>query len=78
MIPVADRRRAAMRNLHVAHIKIIVGEYRASDRTDEDCAVLQTQVLQGVGNQLVGNAVSAAGTVVRLVLQARPCVRTLS
>ena len=62
-------RRAAVRDLHVAYIKIVVGKHRASHRTHEDRLVLQPQFLQRFGNQLVDDSVSAAGTVVGLVLQ---------
>src|SRR5208337_1781084 len=59
----------AVRNLHIAYVKIVVGKHRAAYRTHEDGLVLQPQVLQRFGNQLVDHSVSAAGTVVRLVLQ---------
>ena len=68
---VADAGRASVRDLHVAHIKIVVGKYRAADRTDEDRLILHTQILQRFGNQLVHDAVSAAGTIMRLILQLR-------
>ena len=64
-------RRAAVRDLHVAHIKIVVGKHRAAHRAHEDRLVLQPQFLQRFGNQLVHHSVSAAGTVVGLVLQLR-------
>ncbi len=61
--------RAAVRGLDIAYVEIIVGKYRATHWTHEDRLVLQTEFLQGFGNQLVGDAVSAAGTVVGLVLE---------
>ena len=61
--------RAAVRDLHVAHVKIVVGEDRAAHRADEDGLVLQPQFLQRFGDQLVRHPVPAAGTVVGLVLQ---------
>ena len=60
---------AAVGELHVAHVEIVVSENRAADRAHENRLVLQTEFLEGFGNQLVGNAVAAAGTVVRLPLQ---------
>ena len=60
-----------MRDLHIAHVKIVVREDRTAYRTHEDRPVLQPEVLQRFGNQLVDHAVSAAGAVVRLVLQLR-------
>ena len=61
--------RAAVRGLHIAYVKIVVGKHRTAHRTHEDRLVLQPEFLQGFGNQLVHDAVSAAGTVVGLVLQ---------
>ena len=60
---------AAVRRLDVAHVEVVIGEHRAADRADEDDAVLHPQVLDGFCDQLVGYAMPAAGTVVRLVLQ---------
>ena len=58
-----------MGDLHVANIEIVIGEDRAADGADEDGSVLQAEVVDGFRDQLVGDAVAAAGTVVRLVLQ---------
>jgi hypothetical protein len=62
---------AAVRHLDVANVEVIIGEHGAADGTDEDGAVLQAQVGDGFGNQLVRNAVTAARAVVRLVLEFR-------
>ena len=62
-------RRAAVRNLHIANIKIVVGKHRAADRTHENRLVLQPQFLQRFRDQFVSHSVSAAGTVVGLVLE---------
>ncbi len=64
-----DRRGASVRRLDVAHIEVVVAEHRAADRRDENGVVLQTEFVDGFGNQLVRNAVTAAGTVMRLVLE---------
>ena len=60
---------AAMGELHIANIEIVVGEDGAADRADEDGFVLQAEVGEGFRDQLVDDAVSTARTVVRLVVQ---------
>jgi hypothetical protein len=55
--------------LDVAHVEIVVSEYRAAYRADEDGAILYAQFVDGARDQLVHHAVPAAGAVVRLVLQ---------
>ena len=60
-----------MRCLHVADIEVVIGKHRAADGAHQDCAVLQAELGQRLGNQLVHDAVSAAGTVVGLLLQLR-------
>ena len=62
---------AAVRDLHIAHVKIVIGENGAADGTDEDSSILQAEFLQCLGNQLVGDAVAAAGAVMGLVLEFR-------
>ena len=65
-----SRRRAAVRNLHVADIEVVVGEDRAAHRTHQDGAVLQAELGQRFSNELVrrchgrspGNSGSAAAT----------------
>src|SRR5437763_12049164 len=61
------RGRAAVRCLNIANIKIRVSENRTTHRTDQDGFVLQTQILESFGNQLVNYAVAATGTVMRLM-----------
>src|SRR5271166_4931094 len=61
--------RASVRYLHVAHVEVVVGEYRAADGADQDRAVLQTKFSERFGDQLVCDAVSAARAVVGLLLQ---------
>ncbi len=63
------RRGPSVGYLHVAHVEVVVGEYRAANRTHQDCAVLQAEVGERFGDQLVDDSVSAAGAVVRLLLQ---------
>ena len=67
---------APMRDLHVAHIKVVVGENRAAYRTDQDGLILHPQIFQSFGDQFVRDAVAASRAVVRLVLADRFCVRT--
>ncbi len=43
-------RSAAVRDLHVAYVKIIVSKYRAPYRTYEDSLILNTQFLQSLGD----------------------------
>ena len=62
-------RGASVRHLHVAYVKVVVGEHRAAHRTDKNGAILHSHILDRLGNQLVHNAVSAARTVVGLMLQ---------
>ena len=58
-----------MRDLHIAHVEIVVGKNGAADRTDENGVVLHSHFLQSFGNQLVRDAVSATRAVVRLLLE---------
>ena len=62
-------RRAPVGGLHIAHIEVVIREHRATHRADEDGAILQTQVFDGLRDQLVRHSVAAAGTVVSLVLE---------
>src|SRR5205807_1068870 len=39
------------------------------DRTDQNGFILQAQIFEGLGDQLVGYAVTASGAIVRLVLE---------
>ncbi len=61
----ADGRRAAVRHLDVAGVKIVVGEHRATDGADDHGAVLQAHVGQRFANQFVQYAVLTARAVVR-------------
>ena len=60
---------ASVRNLHVADVEIVVGEDGAANRADENGLVLEAKILERFGDQLVGDAVSAARAVVRLALE---------
>ena len=62
---------AAMRHLHVAHVKIVVSENGTADRTHQDGLILQAEVFESFGNQFVDHAVAAPGTIVRLMTQVR-------
>jgi len=48
-------------DLNVAGIEVVVGEDGAADGADEDATVLNAEFVDGLGDQLVDNAVSAAG-----------------
>ncbi len=48
----------------VAHVEVVVQEHGAADRRDGDRAVLDAQLLDGLGEELVGEAVAAARAVV--------------
>ncbi len=63
-----DRRGASVRRLHVAGIEVVVAEHRAPDRRHQHGPVLQAEVVQGFGDELMDYAMTAAGTVMRLVL----------
>ena len=71
-----DGRGAPVRHLDVADVEVVVGEDRAADRADQHRAVLHAELVDGLGQQLVDDAVAAAGAVVRLVLQFAPCARS--
>ena len=71
-----DRRGAAVRHLDVADVEVVVREDRAADGADQNGAVLDAELVDGLGQQLVDDAVAAAGAVVRLVLQFAPCARS--
>ena len=58
-----------MRRLDVADVEVVVGEDGAADRADEDGPVLDCEGVDGLGQQLVDDAVAAAGAVVGLVLE---------
>ncbi len=58
-----------MRGLHIAHVEVVIGENAAADRAHHDRAVLHAQVVDGLCDHLVHDAVAAAGAEVRLVLQ---------
>ena len=64
-----NRGRASMRCLDIAHIEVVVREDRAADRADQNRPVLNAELVDGVRQHLVHDAVSAPGTIVRLVLQ---------
>lgn len=57
-----------MRDLDIAYVKVVIGKDRATHRTDEDCLVLQTKILQSFSDQFVYQTMSAAGAVVGLPL----------
>lgn len=58
-------RSPTVRHLYVAAIEIVVSEHRAAHRTDEYGALANAEVIDGLGDELVNDAVPAAGTVVR-------------
>lgn len=60
----SERRRSAVGGLGVADIKVIVSEYGAADRADQDGFILYTQFVDGFGEIFVDDAVSASGAVV--------------
>ena len=62
-------RSASVCSLHVAHIEVVVGEYRTADRADENRLVLDAEFFNAFGDQLVNDTVTASRTVVRLVAQ---------
>ncbi len=64
-----DSGRAPVRGLHVADVEIIIREHRTSHWTHQDGAVLNAQFVDGLRDQLVRDAVAAAGAVVRSMLQ---------
>ena len=69
---VTDRHRRcpAVRRLGVADVQIVVQKYAASHRRDGDGAVLDLQFLDRFSDEIMGDAVSAAGAVVgRMPLQ---------
>src|ERR1039458_8889201 len=61
--------RASVRHLDVADVEIVISKYRAAHRADQHGAVLYSQIVERLGQQLVHDAVPATGAVVRLVLQ---------
>src|SRR5204863_6123804 len=63
--------RAAVRRLNIADVEIVVGKHRAADRTDENRAILQAELVDGARNQFVRYPVAATGTVVGLAPQLR-------
>src|SRR5215470_12200042 len=64
-------RRASVRNLHVAHIEIVISEDGAAYGTHQNRLILKLEIFQCLGDQLMSYAVPAAGTIVRLILQIR-------
>ncbi len=64
---VADRHRGRppVRRLGVADVEVVVHEDRAADRRDEDGAVLNPELVDGLGEVLLGQPVPAAGAVCR-------------
>ena len=52
-------------------VEVVVSEHRAADWAHENGPVLQSQVFERLGNQLVDYAMAAARAVVRLVLKIR-------
>ena len=61
----AHGRGAAVRDLHVARVEIVVGEHRAAHGADHDRPVLQLHVRERLADELVQHAVLAAGAIVR-------------
>ena len=62
-------RRATVRDLHVAHVEIVVGEDRAADGADQDRPILQAQIFQRLGDELVRHPMAASRAVVSLMFQ---------
>src|SRR5581483_3527515 len=60
---------SSVRHLNVAHIEVVVGEYRATDWAHEYGFVLQAEILERLCDQLVGDPVAASRAIMRLVLQ---------
>ena len=58
-------RGAAVRGGDVRGVPVVVGEHAAADGVDEDRAVLQAHLGAALGHELVHDAVSAPGAVVR-------------
>ncbi len=52
-----------MSGLHMAAVKIVVGEDRAAHGTDHDAPVLDAKVRHSLANELMQNTVATAGTV---------------
>ena len=64
LVPERHRRRPAVGGLGVADVEVVVEEDAAADRRDGDRPVLDAQLLDGLGEVLVGEPVPAAGAVV--------------
>src|SRR5205085_2235013 len=64
-----DGRGAAVRRLDVTDVEVVVAEDGAADGADEDGPVLDAGGVDSFGEELVDDAVAAAGAVVGLVLQ---------
>jgi hypothetical protein len=60
----ADRRGAPVGRLGVAHVEVVVHEHRAADGRHGDGAVLDAELVDGLGEVLVDQAVTAPGAVV--------------
>src|SRR5262249_17935470 len=66
--------RAALGGPEVSDVEVVVAEDGASDGADEHGAVLNAEFVDGAGEELVDDAVAAARTIMRLVLQLRLAV----
>ena len=56
-------------DLDHVHVEVVVREHGTADRGDTDRAVLDAELLDRLRQQPMGNAMAAAGTIVRLVLK---------
>src|SRR5512146_747961 len=64
-----NRRATAMRRLHIAYVEVVIGKDGAADRSNENGPVLNAKIVNGASQQLVNDAMSAARTEVRLMLE---------
>ena len=66
--PGSDRRGASVRRRDAEAVEIVVAEHGAADRRDDDRLVLDSEILDRLGDELVQDAVAAAGAVVHIRL----------
>ena len=62
-------RGAAVRGLNIADIEVVITEDRATNRADENGAILNPKPIDGARQHLADRAVAASGAIVRLMLQ---------
>ena len=60
---------AAVCDLHVPDVKVVISEDRAADGTHENRLVLEFEIFDGFGDQFVSHAVAASGAIVCLVTE---------